>query len=99
MDASSFDVIVLGGGTMGTAAAWELGKRGVRTLVLEQFDHVHNQGAHPIITARTHIPSGRVSLASVVRFAIEELGVRPLRPDWATVLAKEERTLPLDSGG
>jgi monomeric sarcosine oxidase len=41
-----FDVIVLGGGTMGTAAAWALGKRGSRTLVLEQFHHVHDQGSH-----------------------------------------------------
>ena len=40
------DVIVLGGGTMGTAAAWALGKRGLRTLVLEQFRHVHDQGSH-----------------------------------------------------
>ena len=29
-----YSVIVLGGGTMGTAAAWELGKRGERALVL-----------------------------------------------------------------
>ena len=41
-----FDTIVLGGGSMGTAAAWELGKRGERALVLEQFGHVHAQGSH-----------------------------------------------------
>jgi monomeric sarcosine oxidase len=41
-----YDVIVLGGGTMGTAAAWELGKRGLSGLVLEQFQHVHTNGAH-----------------------------------------------------
>jgi len=41
-----FDVIVLGGGTMGTAAAWALGKRGLKTLLLEQFHHVHDQGSH-----------------------------------------------------
>ena len=41
-----YDVIVIGGGTMGTAAAWELGKRGVSALVLEQFEHVHDRGAH-----------------------------------------------------
>lgn len=46
MVATTFEVIVLGGGTMGTAAAWELGKRGVRALVLEQFGHVHALGAH-----------------------------------------------------
>ena len=42
----AFDVIVIGGGTMGTAAAWALGKRGFTSLVLEQFDHVHDQGSH-----------------------------------------------------
>ena len=39
-------VIVLGGGTMGSAAAWALGKRGVRSLVLEQYRHVHTLGSH-----------------------------------------------------
>jgi monomeric sarcosine oxidase len=41
-----FDTIVLGGGTMGTAAAWELGKRGERALVLEQFTHVNTLASH-----------------------------------------------------
>ena len=45
-ESARFDVIVLGGGTMGTAAAWALGKRGLRTLVLEQYQHVHDQGSH-----------------------------------------------------
>jgi len=46
LEPRNFDVIVLGGGTMGTAAAWALGKRGLQTLVLEQFQHVHDQGSH-----------------------------------------------------
>ncbi len=41
-----YDVIVLGGGTMGTAAAWALGKHGLKALVLEQFSHVHDKGSH-----------------------------------------------------
>jgi monomeric sarcosine oxidase len=41
-----YSVIVLGGGTMGTAAAWELAKRGEKALVLEQFSHVHTLGSH-----------------------------------------------------
>jgi sarcosine oxidase len=41
-----YDAIVIGGGTMGTAAAWELGKRELKALVLEQFEHVHTKGAH-----------------------------------------------------
>jgi monomeric sarcosine oxidase len=43
---SHFAVIVIGGGTMGTAAAWELAKRGERAIVFEQFGHVHTFGAH-----------------------------------------------------
>lgn len=41
-----YATIVLGGGTMGTAAAWQLGLRGEKALVLEQFGHVHSLGAH-----------------------------------------------------
>lgn len=41
-----YDVIVVGGGTMGTAAAWELGKRGANALLLEQFSIPHDKGAH-----------------------------------------------------
>jgi sarcosine oxidase len=41
-----YEVIVLGGGTMGLAAAWELARRGRRALVLEQFSLVHERGAH-----------------------------------------------------
>ncbi len=40
------DVLVIGGGTMGTAAAWALARRGIRTLVFEQYSHVHDQGSH-----------------------------------------------------
>ncbi len=41
-----YPVIVVGGGTMGSGAAWALAKRGVRALVLEQFSHVHSFGSH-----------------------------------------------------
>lgn len=40
------DVLVIGGGTMGTAAAWALGKRGLASLVFEQFTHIHDKGSH-----------------------------------------------------
>lgn len=43
---ASYDVIVIGGGTMGAAAACALGRRGARTLVLEQFGLVHARGSH-----------------------------------------------------
>jgi len=39
------DVIVVGGGGMGTAAAWRLARRGARALVLEQFSVGHDRGS------------------------------------------------------
>jgi len=35
---------------------------------------------------KRHIPTGRVSIEAVVRFAIEELGSEPVRDDWDKVL-------------
>lgn len=40
------DVIVVGGGTMGTAAGWALARRGHSVTVLEQFHHIHTMGSH-----------------------------------------------------
>src|SRR5215471_17505849 len=41
----SFDVIVLGVGGMGSAACFELARRGHRVLGLEQFPLVHDRGS------------------------------------------------------
>lgn len=43
---TSFDVIVIGVGSMGAPACFYLSKRGCRVLGLEQFDVVHEQGSH-----------------------------------------------------
>jgi hypothetical protein len=43
--AQSFDVIVLGVGGMGSAACFELARRGRRVLGLEQFSLVHDRGS------------------------------------------------------
>ncbi|HEU0165888.1 MAG TPA: FAD-dependent oxidoreductase, partial [Thermomicrobiales bacterium] len=40
------DVLVIGGGTMGTAAGWALARAGHSVIVLEQFGHVHTFGSH-----------------------------------------------------
>ncbi len=40
------DIIVLGGGTMGTATGWALARQGFRPVVLEQFEHIHSMGSH-----------------------------------------------------
>ena len=43
---TSFDVVVLGVGSMGSAACYHLAKRGVRVLGLEQSSIVHEFGSH-----------------------------------------------------
>ncbi len=40
------DVIVVGGGTMGTAAGWALARRGHSVTVLELFHHINNLASH-----------------------------------------------------
>ena len=42
---SDWDVIVVGVGAMGSAAAFHLARRGVRVLALEQFELAHDQGS------------------------------------------------------
>lgn len=40
-----FDVIVIGAGVMGSSTAYQTAKRGLRTLLLEQFDFLHHRGS------------------------------------------------------
>lgn len=44
------DILILGGGTMGTAAGWAAARRGHSVRVLEQFHHVHTLGSHSGVT-------------------------------------------------
>lgn len=46
MSNNHFDCIIVGGGSMGAATAYFLSKRGQKVLLLEQFDFVHDLGAH-----------------------------------------------------
>src|SRR5436190_9187009 len=43
---NSFDVIVIGVGSMGSSACYYLAKRGYKVLGLEQFDISHEFGSH-----------------------------------------------------
>jgi monomeric sarcosine oxidase len=43
---TSTDVLIVGGGTMGTAAAWAVARRGHSVRVIEQFDHVNDLASH-----------------------------------------------------
>jgi sarcosine oxidase len=42
----TYDYIIIGGGSMGSATAYHLAKNGQKVLVLEQFNFIHEQGAH-----------------------------------------------------
>ena len=57
------------------------------------FPHLHVDGGTGSVRIgrKGHVPTGRVSLEGVVRFAIEELGVRPLRSDWHKILDEGQR--------
>jgi sarcosine oxidase len=44
--ANTFDVIVLGVGSMGSATCYQLASRGISVLGLEQFSIPHDQGSH-----------------------------------------------------
>ena len=39
------DVVVVGGGAMGSAAAWQLARRGLEVVLLERFGPGHRHGA------------------------------------------------------
>jgi sarcosine oxidase len=45
MKTDAADVVVVGGGIMGLATAWELTRRGRRPVVLERFARGHHEGA------------------------------------------------------
>jgi sarcosine oxidase len=46
MNQNNFDVVVIGVGSMGSAACWFLANRGYKVLGLEQFSIVHENGSH-----------------------------------------------------
>ncbi len=50
--------------------------------------HLHVNAAHSIggDLSRLHVPTGWTALQDVLRFAIIELGVLPLRADWSSIL-------------
>ena len=61
-------------------------------LSLVRYPHLHVGAATASVDlSKAHLPTGHVSFIAVVRLAIAELGVEPLRPDWQAVLDQAER--------
>ena len=52
----AFDVIVVGVGGMGSAACWQLARRGQRVLGLERFDIPHAMGSSHGISRIIRLP-------------------------------------------
>lgn len=52
----NYDVIVIGGGAIGLATAYHLGKRKAKTLVLEQFTFVNQLGSSAGVSRQFRIP-------------------------------------------
>lgn len=87
---SSFDVIVVGAGVTGSAAAWRLAARGFSVLVLEQFERGHARGS-------SHGGSRifRYAYADPEYVAL----ARRARPLWAELEAESGTTLIDVTGG
>ncbi|KPH15071.1 FAD-dependent oxidoreductase [Chryseobacterium sp. ERMR1:04] len=56
MKTENYDVIVIGGGAIGLATAYHLGKRKANTLVLEQFTFVNQLGSSAGVSRQFRIP-------------------------------------------
>jgi len=87
---TSADVVVVGLGGLGSAAAWQLARRGARVIGLERFEFGHVRGASHgdsrIIRLSYHTPG-------YVRAAAEAYA------DWAELEADSGRALVLRCGG
>jgi sarcosine oxidase/sarcosine oxidase/L-pipecolate oxidase len=53
---NNFDAIVIGGGSMGLASAYEMGKRNAAVLVLERFQFLNQQGSSAGYSRQYRIP-------------------------------------------
>jgi len=56
-------------------------------LHLGRLLHLQGPQAAPFDIHRLHVPTSAVSLTTVIRFLIEELGVEPIRSNWDEILA------------
>jgi hypothetical protein len=73
-------------------AAWHWHPESVRRGDEMVWPHLHAYGDRDTLTLhKLHLPTGRVSLESVVRFLIHDLEVIPRRPDWERVLEQHEQ--------
>src|SRR3989304_3221223 len=87
---TTFDVIVLGAGAMGSAAAYHLSRAGQRVLVLEQFEIDHQKGSS-------------YGYSRIIRYAYDHPAYVKLAkaayPAWAVLEEEARETLYTRTGG
>ena len=64
------DVVVVGGGAMGSAAAWQLARRGREVTLLERFGRGHTQGASHGASRNFNLSYGDDTYLSLLREAL-----------------------------
>jgi hypothetical protein len=59
-----------------------------------QFPHIH-VGSSSKIAGKTfnkiHLPTGRIALEQVLRITVDELGVKPLKGEWNSILVQTQK--------
>ena len=84
-----YDVIIIGGGAMGLATAYELGKRNARTLVLERFKFMNQFGSSAGVSRQFRIPYPQEYM---VKMALDSM------PYWDALQSQTDKVL-LDKVG
>jgi hypothetical protein len=56
-----------------------------------QFHRDYDRVLPPFSPLKFHLPTGWVTIESVIHFALTDMGVTPLRKNWQQVLAESER--------
>ena len=59
----------------------------------ETFPHLHVGHSRGVLTRKHHLPTGRISLEEILRYAIAELGVKTRRKNWVEILDRNQQLL------
>ena len=78
------DVLVIGGGPLGLATAWQLSRRGASVQVLEQFTFANQLGSSAGVSRQFRIPYPQRYMVKLVTQSV---------PLWAELQALTPRTL------
>lgn len=70
------------------------------TTPAQTYPHLHVEAVRGFdqlaISERTHLRTGRVAIEDILRMAVEEFGVTPVRDDWEAVLRETQAQFERD---